>query len=165
MRMGHLPFYLVDVFSDQPLRGNPLALVPDGERVDEATMRRVAREFNQSETTFLLPPTRAGADWRLRSFTPSGQEVFGAGHNCLGAWWWLAESGRLDLGHSGGKFIQQIGDHLLPVKDGRAEFDQSSSVRQLRKGRRKRLRSGRGQPPAVLISPSGLRQGLPAYRE
>jgi trans-2,3-dihydro-3-hydroxyanthranilate isomerase len=114
--MSPVPFYLVDVFSDQPLQGNPLALVPDGKRVDEATMRRLAREFNQSETTFLLPPTRSGADWRLRCFTPTGQEVFGAGHNALGAWWWLAESGGLDLGQTGGEFTQQLGDRLLSVK-------------------------------------------------
>jgi PhzF family phenazine biosynthesis protein len=114
--MSLIPFYLVDVFSDRPLQGNPLALVPDAERIDDVTMRRLAREFNQSETTFLLPPTHAGADYRLRCFTPTGQEVFGAGHNALGAWWWLAESGRLDLGQTGRQFTQQIGDHLLPVE-------------------------------------------------
>ncbi|HEV2297911.1 MAG TPA: PhzF family phenazine biosynthesis protein [Candidatus Acidoferrales bacterium] len=114
--MSLLPFYLVDVFSDQPLEGNPLALVPDAEQIDDATMRRLAREFNQSETTFLLPATRVGAECRLRCFTPTGQEVFGAGHNALGAWWWLAESGRLDLGQTGREFTQEIGDRLLPVE-------------------------------------------------
>jgi PhzF family phenazine biosynthesis protein len=79
-------------------------------------MRRMAREFNQSETTFLLPPSLAGADWRLRCFTPAGQEVFGAGHNALGAWWWLAASGKLDLGASGRQFMQEIGTRVLPVE-------------------------------------------------
>ena len=88
--MTTVSFALVDVFSDRPLAGNPLAVVPDADHVDEAVMPRIAKEFNQSETTFLVAPTMAGADNRLRSFTPAGVEVFGAGHNALGAWWWLA---------------------------------------------------------------------------
>jgi PhzF family phenazine biosynthesis protein len=111
----NIRFYIVDVFSDEPLAGNPLAVVPDAERLEENTMRRMAREFNQSETTFLLPPSVPGADWRLRCFTPAGQEVFGAGHNALGAWWWLAASGKLDLGVSGRHFTQEIGTRVLPV--------------------------------------------------
>ena len=78
------PFCIIDVFAREPLSGNPLAVVAQAEHLDEPSMRRIAREFNQSETTFLLPPRRAEADWRLRSFTASGSEVFGAGHNALG---------------------------------------------------------------------------------
>jgi trans-2,3-dihydro-3-hydroxyanthranilate isomerase len=113
--MKKAAFFLVDVFSDKPLEGNPLAVVPDADPIDEATMRRIAREFNQAETTFLLSPTQVGADWLLRSFTPTGQEVFGAGHNALGAWWWLASSGRLTPGEERKQFHQQIGDSVLPV--------------------------------------------------
>ena len=90
-----VPFFLVDVFADTPLTGNPLAVVAEAERIQEPVMRSVAREFNQSETTFVLPPTRPAATWRLRSFTPAGAEVGGAGHNVLGAWWWLATAGRI----------------------------------------------------------------------
>jgi PhzF family phenazine biosynthesis protein len=111
-----IPFYIIDVFSDEPLAGNPLAVVPEAKRLDDDTMRRIAREFNQSETTFLLPPTRKDADWRLRCFTPAGQEVFGAGHNALGAWWWLAASGQLELGADGKRFMQEIGSRVLPVE-------------------------------------------------
>ncbi|MGP3975876.1 PhzF family phenazine biosynthesis protein [Streptomyces sp. 8N114] len=107
------PFTLVDVFSDQPLQGNPLALVPDADELPESLMPRVAREFNQAETTFLLSPTVPGADWRLRSFTAAGVEVFGAGHNALGAWWWLAATGR--LGHRDGPWYQQLGSEILEV--------------------------------------------------
>ena len=56
-------------------------------------MRRIAGEFNQAETTFILPSDRA--DWRLRSFTANGSEVFGEGHNTLGAWLWLSEQEKL----------------------------------------------------------------------
>jgi PhzF family phenazine biosynthesis protein len=107
-------FSFVDVFADRPLTGNPVVVVPDADGLTEARMAAMAREFNQSETTFLMRPGRAGADWRLRSFTPIGAEVFGAGHNALGAWLWLADAGRLPAGRTG--FTQQIGDDLLPVR-------------------------------------------------
>ena len=92
-----LPFHFVDVFAVEPLTGNPLVVVEGGTDLTLDLLQRIAREFNQSETTFLLPPTQPKADWRLRSFTPAGVEVFGAGHNALGAWWWLAQAGRLAL--------------------------------------------------------------------
>ena len=116
--MSHSPapsarFYLIDVFAQRPLTGNPLALVPDADDLAEAQMRAIAREFNQSETTFLLSPGMPGATWRLRSFTPIGAEVYGAGHNALGAWLWLAGSGRLASGQDG--FTQQIGEEVLAV--------------------------------------------------
>jgi trans-2,3-dihydro-3-hydroxyanthranilate isomerase len=113
--MNTVSFALVDVFSDRPLAGNPLAVVPDADDLDDAVMPRIAREFNQSETTFLVAPTMAGAEHRLRSFTPAGVEVFGAGHNALGAWWWLADNGRLDRT---GVWQQQLGSVVLPVEVG-----------------------------------------------
>ena len=121
--MDTAPFVFVDVFSDRPLEGNPLAVVPDADSIDESTMRRIAREFNQSETTFLLKPAEADADWHLRSFTAAGHEVAGAGHNALGAWWWLAVSGRLQLHDGTTAFRQKIGSRVLPlgvVSDGGA---------------------------------------------
>lgn len=78
---------LIDVFADAPLTGNPLAVVQDADDLTDDAMRRIAGEFNQAETTFILRSARA--DWKLRSFTASGAEVFGAGHNALGAWLWL----------------------------------------------------------------------------
>ena len=108
-----VPFFFVDVFADRPLTGNPVALLPDADGLSDEVMRAIAREFNQSETAFLLRPSRPGATWRLRSFTPAGIEVFGAGHNAMGAWIWLAETGRLATGES--RFAQQIGDDVLAV--------------------------------------------------
>lgn len=110
----NVPFFWVDVFATAPLAGNPLALVPDADDLSTDTMRAIAREFNQSETTFVVRPTLSGADHRLRSFTPGGFEVLGAGHNAMGAWLWLASSDRLDAGRA--EYLQQIGDELLPVR-------------------------------------------------
>lgn len=84
---------LIDVFADEPLTGNTLAIVEGAGELGDEQMRRIAREFNQAETTFILESTRA--DRKLRSFTASGAEVFGAGHNALGAWLWLGEHGTL----------------------------------------------------------------------
>ena len=109
-----VPFYFVDVFASRPLTGNPLSLVTDADDLDVSQMQAIAREFNQSETAFLLRPTLPGATWQLRSFTPIGAEVFGAGHNALGAWIWLAASGRLDGARDG--LAQQIGEEVLPVE-------------------------------------------------
>lgn len=116
MARQSLRFYFIDVFAQGPLNGNPLALVVDAQDLSQTTMQQIAREFNQSETTFLLPPTRQEADWRLRSFTPVGIEVSGAGHNALGAWWWLAEAGQLELSGPQTVFQQEIGERVLPVE-------------------------------------------------
>lgn len=110
------PFYLVDVFTDRPFTGNPLAIVTDADEFETERMQRIAGEFNQTETTFLLRPTAEGALWRLRSFTAIGTEVFGVGHNALGVWWWLAASGRLTLDASTRTFAQEIDKRVLPVE-------------------------------------------------
>ncbi|WP_329109699.1 PhzF family phenazine biosynthesis isomerase [Micromonospora sp. NBC_01699] len=127
-----VPFALVDVFGDAPLTGNPLAVVDltDWDRpVDEAWYPTVARELNQSETTFILPG-RDGAVRELRSFTAGGVEVFGAGHNALGAWWWLLETGRLGRTEPGTEIVQRIGGRNLPVvvrDDGRLDMRQTAA--------------------------------------
>lgn len=111
-----IPFYLIDVFTTEPFTGNPLAVVSDADDLPTELMQRVAGEFNQTETTFVLRPTRPEADWRLRSFTAPGIEVFGVGHNALGAWWWLATSGRLTLDAPTRTFTQEIDGRALPVE-------------------------------------------------
>jgi trans-2,3-dihydro-3-hydroxyanthranilate isomerase len=113
---SRLPFYFVDVFATRPLTGNPLSLVPDADGLDEARMRAIAREFNQSETTFLLRPSLPGATVRLRSFTPAGVEVGGAGHNALGAWLWLESAGRVTPAAMDGGLRQEITGQVLPVE-------------------------------------------------
>ncbi|MGH7579867.1 MAG: PhzF family phenazine biosynthesis protein [Gemmatimonadales bacterium] len=110
------PFYLLDVFTTEPFAGNPLAVVAKGDGFSTELMQRIAGEFKQTETTFVLDPTMPGADWRLRSFTAAGTEVFGVGHNALGAWWWLAVSGRLTLDAPTRTFSQEIDGRVLPVE-------------------------------------------------
>lgn len=110
-----LDFALIDVFANAPLRGNPLAVLDDGSGLGEDEMRSLAMEFNQAETTFILPPSGDAAHHRLRCFTATGTEVFGAGHNALGAWWRLAASGRLGPLSDEMEFQQEIGDAILPV--------------------------------------------------
>jgi len=109
-------FHFVDVFAEEPLTGNSLTVVEDAADLTVDQLQRIAREFNQSETTFLLRPTRPDADWRLRSFTAAGAEVFGSGgHNSLGAWWLLADTSKLALDGDLTVFHQEIGDRVSPV--------------------------------------------------
>lgn len=112
--MAELIAGLIDVFADAPLTGNPLAVVQDADKLSDKQMCRIAREFNQAETTFILQSTRA--DRRLRSFTASGAEVFGAGHNALGAWLWLGERGDLGSLETPRTFSQEIGTSVLPIE-------------------------------------------------
>jgi PhzF family phenazine biosynthesis protein len=87
-------FQQLDVFTDRPLRGNPLAVVVDGDGLSDAQMAAFARWTNLSETTFLLPPTDPQADYRVRIFTPTVELPF-AGHPTLGSCHaWLAAGGR-----------------------------------------------------------------------
>jgi trans-2,3-dihydro-3-hydroxyanthranilate isomerase len=109
-------FYFVDVFASRPLTGNPLSLVPDADGLDERQMRAIAREFNQSETTFLVRPSLPGAAVRLRSFTRIGAEVGGAGHNALGAWLWMDAAGRLPAADGDLGLRQEIAGQVLPVE-------------------------------------------------
>lgn len=87
-------FHQVDVFSAEPLLGNPLAVVHGAQDLDAARMAQFARWTNLSETTFLLPPTDPEADYRVRIFTPDRELPF-AGHPTLGSCAaWLAAGGQ-----------------------------------------------------------------------
>lgn len=112
--MASYKFLLVDVFTDKPLSGNQLAVVLHAESLTTEQMQAIALEFNYSETTFILPPNRSEAEWRLRCFSPTS-EVFGAGHNALGAWWVLAELGMIKISDPLTLHNQELGDKVLPV--------------------------------------------------
>jgi PhzF family phenazine biosynthesis protein len=77
------PFSQVDVFTSTPYRGNPVAVVLDGDGLSTEQMQRFANWTNLSETTFVLPPGDPGADYRVRIFTPVAELPF-AGHPTLG---------------------------------------------------------------------------------
>jgi trans-2,3-dihydro-3-hydroxyanthranilate isomerase len=111
-----LPFVLVDVYTHLPLAGNPLAVVFGADLVPETTLKAIAREFGHSETTFVMQPRRVEAQWRLRCFTPNGDEVFGSGHNAMGAWWALAAGGKLKLPGPRDVFRQELGDNVSAVE-------------------------------------------------
>ena len=77
-------FKQVDVFTDRPLYGNPLAVVLDADGIASDEMQRLARWTNLSETAFVLRPEAPGADYRVRIFTPAGELPF-AGHPTIGS--------------------------------------------------------------------------------
>jgi PhzF family phenazine biosynthesis protein len=107
-------FRQVDVFSSEPLRGNPVAVVHGAEGLTDDQMQAFARWTNLSETTFLLPPTDPSADYRLRIFTPDGELPF-AGHPTLGsAHAWLEAGGA----PAGEDVVQECGAGLVTVRRG-----------------------------------------------
>ncbi|MGO4589333.1 PhzF family phenazine biosynthesis protein [Paenarthrobacter sp. 2TAF44] len=107
------PFHQVDVFSAQPYRGNPLAVVVDAEGLSSEAMQHFAHWTNLSETTFLLPPTDPRADYRVRIFTGSEEFPF-AGHPTLGsAHTWLQAGGEPK---TDGVLVQECGAGLVRVK-------------------------------------------------
>ena len=107
------PFRQVDVFSSEPLLGNPVAVVHDADGVTDEQMAAFARWTNLSETTFLLSPTDPAADYRLRIFTPGGELPF-AGHPTLGsAHAWL-EAG----GSASDEIVQECGVGLVTIRRG-----------------------------------------------
>jgi PhzF family phenazine biosynthesis protein len=114
-------FRQVNVFSADPLRGNPLAVVHGADGVSDERMQELARWTNLSETTFLLAPKDAGADYRVRIFTPSGELPF-AGHPTLGTCHaWLAAGGKP---RDPAVVVQECGVGLVRVRRGgqRLEF-------------------------------------------
>jgi PhzF family phenazine biosynthesis protein len=105
------PFRQVDVFGAEPLLGNPVAVVLDGDGLDAEAMRRFARWTNLSETTFVLPPSSPDADYRVRIFTPASELPF-AGHPTLGTCHaWLEHGGR----PRGDAIVQECGAGLIPI--------------------------------------------------
>ncbi|MCO6005494.1 PhzF family phenazine biosynthesis protein [Actinoallomurus purpureus] len=105
-------FQQVDVFTHEPYRGNPVAVVLDGEGLSAEEMQRFARWTNLSETTFVLPPTMPDADYRVRIFTPSTELPF-AGHPTLGTCHaWLSATG----GRQRDVVVQECGAGLVTVR-------------------------------------------------
>lgn len=85
-------YVVYDVFTEQPFGGNQLAIIPDARDITDAGMAAIAREFNFSETVFLLPPETPGNSAKMRIFTPGGEVPF-AGHPTIGTAVMLADAG------------------------------------------------------------------------
>ena len=86
------PYFQIDVFAERPGAGNPLAVVFGGEGLDSAQMQAIAAWTQLAETTFVLPPSSDGADYRVRIFT-TRKEIAFAGHPSLGTAHAVLESG------------------------------------------------------------------------
>lgn len=130
------PYHIVDVFTERPFGGNPLAVFPRGEHVPEKLMQAIANEFNLSETTFVLPSQEAGCDFRLRIFTPQA-ELPMAGHPTIGSAFVLAAEGLIATGGEASTITFEEGVGPIPV----------------------RLESGRGGAPGMI----SMRQPKPVF--
>lgn len=103
-----------DVFTDRRFGGNQLAVFPDARQIDPALMHPIAREFNYSETTFVLPPDDPRHTRRVRIFTPGGELRF-AGHPTVGTAHVLAATGEIALTGSETKIVLEEGVGPVPV--------------------------------------------------
>lgn len=105
----------VDVFTETPLQGNPLAVVPDAEGLGDAEMQAIARETNLSETTFVLPASEPAADYRVRIFTPRSELPF-AGHPTVGTAHALLAAGRVTRDGAAFTLRQQTLAGVQPIE-------------------------------------------------
>lgn len=119
-----IKFYQADVFTAEPFGGNPVAVIPDAQGLNDDELQQIAREMNLSETVFVFPPTDRAAVARLRIFTPT-QEIPFAGHPVIGTFFLLAELGVIPVKQSMTRVMQECNIGLFPVElyaeDGQVE--------------------------------------------
>ena len=104
-------FYILDVFAEKRYAGNQLAVVRDGQRYGDDEMQKIAREFNFSETTFILSENETDGAYEVRIFTPERELPF-AGHPTLGTAWVIQ---REILGHEVDRVTLNLKAGLIPV--------------------------------------------------
>jgi len=112
--MSAVDFKQVDVFTSVAFKGNPVAVLLEADGLTTEQMQRIANWTNLSETTFVLRPTRPGADYRVRIFTPQSELPF-AGHPTLGTAHALLEAGRITP-DGGGELVQECGAGLVKLR-------------------------------------------------
>ncbi len=110
-----LKFYQADVFTGQPFGGNPVAVFPNAQGLNDFELQQIAREMNLSETVFVFPPTDQAAVVRLRIFTPT-QEIPFAGHPVLGTFYVLAQLGLISVTDGVTRVMQECNIGLFPVE-------------------------------------------------
>jgi trans-2,3-dihydro-3-hydroxyanthranilate isomerase len=113
----NLAYHVVDVFTQTPLEGNALAVFPDGRNLDDATMQAIARELNLSETTFVLPSTRADCIARVRIFTPNYEMEF-AGHPTIGTSFVMQQEGLAPRGETDFTLEENVGGVRVRIEAG-----------------------------------------------
>jgi trans-2,3-dihydro-3-hydroxyanthranilate isomerase len=113
----NLAYHVVDVFTQTPLEGNALAVFPDGRNLDDATMQAIAREMNLSETTFVVPPTRADCIARVRIFTPNYEMEF-AGHPTIGTSFVIQQEGLAPRGETSFTLEEKVGGVRVRIEAG-----------------------------------------------
>ena len=140
-------YFTTDVFTDRRFGGNQLAVFPDARGIPAELMAPIAREFNYSETTFVLPPDDPSHTARVRIFTPGGELQF-AGHPTIGTAFVLAHTGAVPLSGAETRIVLEEGVGPVPVviraKDGRAQFAQLSVA--------KLPEVGPPPPPATILA-------------
>jgi trans-2,3-dihydro-3-hydroxyanthranilate isomerase len=112
--MARYSFYTADVFTATRFGGNPLAVLPDARGLTAAQMQSIAREFNLSETVFVLPPVDLAHTRQLRIFTPRTELPF-AGHPTLGAAFVLAVTATVALTGERTEWVFDEGVGPVPV--------------------------------------------------
>jgi trans-2,3-dihydro-3-hydroxyanthranilate isomerase len=110
-----LKFYQADVFTGVPFGGNPVAVFPNAQGLNDFELQQIAREMNLSETVFVFPPTDQAAVVRLRIFTPT-QEIPFAGHPVLGTFYVLAQLGLIAVTDGVTRVMQECNIGLYPVE-------------------------------------------------
>ena len=107
-------YHTADVFTDTAFGGNQLAVIPDARGLSSEDMQAITREFNYSESTFVLPAEREGNTRRVRIFVP-GKEIPFAGHPTVGTAFVLAATGEIELTGDETRIIFEEGVGDVPV--------------------------------------------------
>jgi trans-2,3-dihydro-3-hydroxyanthranilate isomerase len=153
-------FFTADVFTDRKFGGNQLAVFPDASPIDPSLLQAIAREFNFSETTFVLPPDDPKHTARVRIFTPGGELAF-AGHPTVGTAHVLAATGAIGLTGDSTSIVFEEKVGPVPVtiqsKNGKPDFVQLTAA----------MKPEAGPPPpsreklaeVLNLSPESLRSG------
>lgn len=110
--MNQLVYKTVDVFTTEPFKGNPVAVILDAKGLSTEQMQQIANWMNLSETTFIVPVTEEGADYHVRIFTPNAELPF-AGHPTIGTAHALLEAGLVEASES--RLVQQCGAGLITL--------------------------------------------------
>jgi trans-2,3-dihydro-3-hydroxyanthranilate isomerase len=110
-------YAVVDVFTTEPLAGNPLAVFPDASEFDETTMQKIARELNLAETAFVLPATREDCVARVRIFTPAKELAF-AGHPTIGTAFVLLQEEIISRNSSEFSLGEEVGPIPIRIEGG-----------------------------------------------